>query len=352
MEQRSASCNEIGVISLREDIVRAAKVVGKLMAAASLIGLIAGCGGDSGSGGSVGGGTGVIITPTPVPLPPTTPPPPPLPSIPRLVGAMPGESLGGLLACAKDPAVVNSQGHVTGLPVLTGAKIDNTIMLRFNGTDSYAVVDINGFGAGSAFAPTDKRTSPTVAFDQFLSGGSEFYIARNNSLSGSRTFATHGLLNEYGSLCFFAAGLPAASLPTSGIAEYGVVVDGIAQIGGQTQRLLPSFSGSSLVVNFATRTASLELNLSGRANAFEEFGNQPSTTLTSASASLQFQGGGAGATALSGIGGFSGTVRGLLVGDTQNTSGFGGSGAVFTFELRNAAGDVIFGVLTAERNLI
>jgi hypothetical protein len=53
---------------------------------------------------------------------------------------------------------------------------------------------------------------------------------------------------------------------------------------------------------------------------------------------------------LTGTGGFTGIVRGSLVGDTKNVSGSGGSGAVFTFEMRNAAGEVIFGVATAERS--
>ncbi len=333
--------------------MRVVKFAGRLMTAVSLVGLVGACGGGGGAAPPTDG-TGVITpTPTPTGTPTPTPPPPPPPAgSPLLVGAVPGQTLGGLLACARDPAVVNAQGHVTGLPVLTGAKIDNTLTLLFRGTDSYAVTDINGFGAASAFAPADKRTSTTVAFDQFLNGGSEFYIARTNGFSGTRVFVTHGLLNEAGDLCFFAAGLPAATRPTSGSADYGLIVDGIAQIGGQSLRLLPSHDGGFLTVNFQTGAASLQLNLTGRSNAFEEFAGQPATSITSATASLQLQQGGFAQTALTGTGGYSGMITGVLVGGSQNTSGFGGSGAVLTFELRNAAGDVIFGVIAAERNLI
>jgi hypothetical protein len=55
---------------------------------------------------------------------------------------------------------------------------------------------------------------------------------------------------------------------------------------------------------------------------------------------------------LIGSGGYSGTVNGFLVGDTRNVSGSGGSAAVFTFELKNTAGEVIFGTIVAERNMI
>lgn len=256
------------------------------------------------------------------------------------------------MACAKDPVLKDAQGHVTGLPVLTGAKIDNQVTLLFRGTDSY-VLDVNGFG-GPAFSPADKRASPTVAFDRFINPqGSEFYITKSNSVSGSRTFATHGLDNS-SALCFFAVGLPSAPLPTAGSGEYLVVVDGIARMGSENLRLLPSFSGSSLTVNFQTGTATLKLAISGRPNAFEEFANQPATSITTATASLNLQAGGPGfaEAGLIGSNGFAGAVRGTLVGNAQNTSGKGGSGAVFTFELRNAAGEVIFGVATAERLLI
>jgi hypothetical protein len=193
-----------------------------------------------------------------------------------------------------------------------------------------------------------------VAFDQLINPqGDELYITKSNSLSGSRTFATHGLENS-SALCFFAVGLPAAPLPTTGSGEYGVIVDGIARIGGTNLRLLPSFSGSSLIVNYQTGTATLTLAISGRPNPFEEFATQPTTSITTATASLSLQAGGPGfaTTGLAGSNGFGGAVTGSLVGNAQNTSGKGGSGAVFTFALSNAAGEVIFGIVAAERFLI
>lgn len=293
----------------------------------------------------------VAPPPAPPPSPPPAPPPTPSPS-PTLVGAASGQTLSGAMSCARDPVQRNSDGHVIGLPVLTGAKIDNSLSLLFRGPDSYSL-DVNGFG-GSSFAPGDKRTSSTLAFDQFInSGKDEFYIAKSNSLSGGRTFATHGLYNESG-LCFFAVGLPAVSLPNSGSGEYFNIVDGIARIGGVNLRLLPSIDGSSLTVNYETGAATLNLTLSGRPNPFEEFTDQSPASITTATASLQLQQGGPSfaAATLTGSGGFSGTVTGSLVGDTQNVSGNGGSGAVFSFEMRNAAGEVIFGVVTAERIII
>jgi hypothetical protein len=309
---------------------------------------------------SCGGGDGSTTVPTSVvavsPPPAVPPPPPPItpppPSGIQLVGAAPGQTLQGLLACARDPVTRDGEGRVTGLPVLTGAKIDNSLLLLFRDTDSYSL-DVNGFG-GSDFAPADKRTSATLAFDQFLkAGGDEFLITRSNSLSGTRTFATHGLYNAAG-LCFFAAGLPAAPLPTSGTGDYLVIVDGIAKSGDQTLRLLPSFEGSLLKVDYAERTANLTLVLAGRPNAFGDFTGQSPVSVTTATASLKFLQAGPAftTTTLTGSGGYSGTVTGMLVGDTQNVSGSGGFGAVFTFEMKNAAGEVIFGTIVAERNLI
>jgi hypothetical protein len=227
-----------------------------------------------------------------------------------------------------------------------------SLNLLFRGTDSYSL-EVNGFG-GSKFAPVNKRASPTVAFDQFLKAGDdEFSIAKINALSGTRTFATHGVYYSPG-LCFFAAGLPAGPIPASGRGDYGVIVDGVAKVRNETLRLLPSYSGSSLAVDFDARTAALTLVLSGRPNPFGEFADQPSTTITTATASLAlYQGGRSFDTApLIGSGGYSGTVNGFLVGDTRNVSGSGGSAAVFTFELKNTAGEVIFGTIVAERNMI
>nr|WP_314444630.1 hypothetical protein [uncultured Sphingomonas sp.] len=255
------------------------------------------------------------------------------------------------MACAVDPVQRDAAGHATGLAALTGAKIDNSLSLLFRDADSYSL-DVNGFG-GSSFTSADKRTSPTLAFDYFLKpGDDEFYLARTNGVSGTRTFATHGLYTASG-FCFFAIGLPASPLPTSGTGTYGIIVDGLAQIGGQNLRLLPSYTGSSLTVDYQTGKATLTLALGGKTNAFEEFADKPVTAITTVTASLQrIQGSAAfGRADISG-GAFTGKVEGQLVGNSANVSGFGGPGAVFTFELRSAAGEVIFGVVTAERDLI
>ena len=310
--------------------------------------LLSGCGG-GGSDSASSAPPPITVTPPPLTTPP--PPPPPSASTGWLVGAVPGETLGGLMACAIDPVQRDAAGHVTGLAALTGAKIDNSLSLLFRDADSYSL-NVNGFG-GSSFAPADKRSSPTLAFDYFLKpGGDEFYLARANEASGSRTFATHGLYTG-GGVCFFAVGLPASPLPTSGTGDYIIIADGLARIGGQNLRLLPSYTGSSLIVDYQTGKATLTLVLGGKPNAFEEFADKPVTAITTVTASLQrIQGSAAFGTADISGGGFTGKVAGQLVGNTANVSGLGGAGAVFSFELRNTAGEVIFGVATAERSMI
>ena len=270
----------------------------------------------------------------------------------QLVGAVPGQTLHGVMACANDPVQRDTAGHVTGIAALTGAKIDNSVALLFRNADSYAL-DINGFG-GSAFAPGDKQTSPTIAFDYFLNGDKDaFYLARNNPSSGARSFATHGLYIAP-DLCFFAAGLPATSLPTSGTGEYHLLADGLARIGNENLRLLPSYTDSRLSVDYQTGTATLTMVLGGRPGAFAEFTDKPAAAITTATATLQLnaQSRAFSPAPLVGSGGYTGTVHGTLVGNSANVSGYGGSAAVYTFELRNAAGEVVFGVVTAERLMI
>lgn len=320
--------------------------------ALSVIAALPGCGG--GSSGSGGNPVAVAPAPSPssTPTPAPTPTPSPTPAAIRVGGASPGQSLVGNEACARDAVTRDSQGHVTALPSLSGAKIDNSLRLTYRDVDSYAL-DINGFG-GSSFAPADKRTPPTRSlFHQFLNPTrGEFLIARDGSF-GNGVFTTMGLDNSTG-VCFFAVGLPIDALPTDGVAIYYGWIDGVGQIAGQTTRLLSS--SGSVRLNTQTRLATVELFLDRLGgdpfgDPFGDIGSQFSQEITVATAVLQLLPNGAfSLAALTARNGSTGTITGTLVSRAaDNGLGGGGAGAVFTFELRNAQGDVLFGAFAAER---
>jgi hypothetical protein len=248
----------------------------------------------------------------------------------------------------RDAVTRDALGQVVGLPAFTGAKIDNHLALTYRAQDSFAL-DLNGFG-GPSFLPSDKRTSQTGPYHQFLNPSQgEFFIFRDGGPFGSFTFGTLGLDNSAG-LCFFAAGLQPPSIPFSGTGDYFARADGIARVGGQTLRLFGTTG--VLDVNYGTGAGSIQLAITGRGNAFGDFTSQPATGITMATATLQFKSGAFASSVLSGSNGYTGTIMGQLVSNTANVSGSGGAGAVFTFELKNAQGDIITGAVVAERNLI
>lgn len=125
----------------------------------------------------------------------------------------------------------DTRGHVTGLPSLNAAKIDNVIELTYRGVDSNSL-DTNGFG-GDSFTLTDKAVSPVSVYDRYLYPlKGELLLFRDNAGFGSRTFSTIGLDN-IGGLCLYAAGLRNDALPTSRVADYSLLGDGVGRIEGQ-----------------------------------------------------------------------------------------------------------------------
>lgn len=309
---------------------------------------LANCDGDGGMGG-----TGGAPSPSPTPAPTVTPSPTPSPG-PTLGHPLPGTTagqvLGGPLVCVNASIVEDANGHVIEVGSIAGVKSDNVIGVTVRATDSY-LTNVNGFG-GSSYLPSDERTSPNLAYDQFLnSAGDEFFIMRPSSLAGTRTFATLGIESSGPDLCFFAVGPEATSLPDGSDIDYTIVLDGIARIGGQTYRLLPS--AGTLNVDFAAGAATLHMELKGRGNAFDDFSSQPIFDIATADATIgSLTGFVVGPTPLSGPNGFTGTVTGQFVGDASNVSGEGGSGAALVFELRSSNGDVIFGAIVGERSMI
>ena len=174
----------------------------------------------------------------------------------------------------------------------------------------------------------------------------ELLLFRDNASFGSRTFSTIGFDNSSG-LCLFAVGLRNDALPAGRVADYSLLGDGVGRIGGQTLRLFGSTG--TLRFDTAVRNAKIDFTLVGRSDPFGNFLPQASNELTVLTATVpllanSFQG------PLTGTNGFTGTIEGQLVGPVaSNSIGGGGAGAVFTFQVSNGRGDVLFGAIAAER---
>lgn len=308
-----------------------------------LLVMLSSCGGDS--GGTTGSLTLVTVTPPPVPPPPppVATPPPPAPAGPAIAGASVGGVLEGVHACATDPVTRDASGHVTGLN-LTNAKIDNFLSLTYRAVDSFSL-DVNGFG-GPEFDAADKQTWTGGPYDRFLDANNgELFLSRIES----PLFAVLGVDNSSGA-CFFAIGQRPDSLPTQ-YTEYFTLTDGLARVGTRTTRLYGT--DSEMTFDPKTGTAKIKLVLSGRDLPFGDYYNQTSAAIAEVTASLALQPGGYFSTATLAGGQYSGSITGRFVGvGTTNVSGLGGSGAVFTYILRNNTGDILFGVAAAQANLI
>lgn len=322
-----------------------------ILAALAICSTVGGCGGGS-SSSAIGSPVGVApapapsLSPSPTPTPTTTPTPTPA----RFLGASPGEVLVGKMACARDSVVDHdARGRVTALRSLSGAKIDNSIQLTYRSADSY-FLDVNGFG-GSAFAPADKVASTDRVYSQFLNPTQgEFDIFQDGNAFGTRTFTTIGLDNSSG-LCFFAVGRGADSLPQVQGDKHFLTLDGVGRVGDQTLRLFGS--GGGMTVDIGAQEVVLELRLSGRDDPFGDFTTRATKEITSAKVTLRYNGSGSfGLSPLTATNGYTGSITGFFTTPQANAVGGGGAGAVFTFELRNSQGDILFGAIASEANRI
>lgn len=284
-------------------------------------------------------------TPTPTPTPSPTPSPTATPT--TVAQAVPGQALVGYEACGKGPVTRDAQGHITGI-TLTGTKIDNSLEIHYLAEDKYQL-DTNGFG-GSTFLPSMKQPVGIAGFDHFLDPvQGEFEIFRDGGPDGTILFATFGADFSSGP-CFFAAGLQ-PTLPTIRTAEYGLWIDGLAQIGGVTSRLYGVGEGFSL--DLASGTGTITLALGGRADPFGHFASHPVTPIQTVTATMSLHASGTFSTATLSGGGYTGSIYGRLVSQASgNVSGDGGAGAVFVFELQNGAGDMMVGAIAGGAILI
>lgn len=312
---------------------------------------LAGCGGGGSDGGNSGGT--VAVSPPPPSSTPTTPAQTPAPTLATvaIAGAMPGQTLAAPEACAVgvfsftgNPPRLDGIRSIRTLGLLNGQP-GNGLDIVYRDTDSYDL--IFGFDDVGLIRPGDKRISQTVAYDNFNLGNSfEFEIYRN---VGAQSFQ-YVTLGRQGSMitadpvdtgyaCFYAAGRE-ATLPASGTGGFIGFADGVALVGGRASRLFGSAASAS--IDFAARTGTVRIDLAGRDAPFREFVGATAMPIGQATAQFALNPGASyiDDAPLSGPGGSSGTITGLMLG--------GGRAIAFAFELRFPNGDRAFGAVAVE----
>lgn len=313
-------------------------------AALALASALPGCGGEE------SGPTPAPVAAAPALVPAPTPSPTPTPTgarDPKFASAAIGETIGGPLICSDGLVTTGPSGEATGVGPITRTKNDGSIQITYLGQDSYRT-DINGFG-GAAFTPEIKRTFPSPVYARFSSPQAGELLLGQYSL----TFVTFGAYAD-SSLCFFAVGLPAASLPGVAV-SYSGIVDGLAVIGGTQSRIFSgSASDATMDFAFAKGTGTLSLNLVRRADPFGNFEASTPVNLGTVTANITLEAGRRSFTAPLAGAGYTGTVIGLFVDNGNSMLGkdVGGAGAALVYELRSPAGDLIYGTVALAANLL
>lgn len=283
--------------------------------------LLAGCGG--GDGGPAPTGGGATSSPTPTPTTGVIPDP----GGAKLGGLVIPGSLSGLAVCTQVPPS-RADGRV--VDVSNGDLNTANLSINVDTNFTYAI-DMGGFG-GPTFKSSDRRGG--LDFEVFTADGEELQITKT-----STTSSTFGLFTNVG-LCFFAA---APFFPSTGAINarhyYGGFTDGLTQIAGDNDRLYASLG--EMYFDPATSRYNLTIYLRSVENPFAEMRGQPSTSLGRATASLTLTGRTFEDATISGPLGLPGTVSGKIGGENDQA-------ALLTFRMKNAAGDQIWGVFSAD----
>jgi hypothetical protein len=245
------------------------------------------------------------------------------------------------------PSPAQRTEPLPGVGPISRIKLDNGLALTYRGVDSFSD-EINGFG-GASWQPDDKTAPPDRYFVRYAnSTNGELRLAADDL-----EFVTYGMENSF-SQCFFAAGVPATSVPADGTVEYFGAVDGFAVIGGRQKRVFQVDSAKPILVfDFKTGRGTLEFELVTHDDPYGDFTASTPVSVGTVKADLQTAvlGKGFGITPLSGSG-FAGQLAGGFIGRETPLLGAGGGGVAIVFELNGPGGDVIFGsiALAAKRN--
>lgn len=286
---------------------------------------LAGCGGGESSGGSV------AVAPTPSPSPSPTPSPSPSPSptpsssasvTANLAGAVNGSALTLQRACSS-AKLQYVNGQISDILDITPITLPAATNVQFfSGQDRIV-------GLGDTFY----RGATGTLFTPFGSL-SDFTMLIANKSGAATPSSTFGFTDRT-TPCFFAAGLPAA--PSAALStNYEGRVDGLNQFDAFVQRLYSS--NATAVMDLATRTGKLTLELFAYSQAFGDFTKLQRNRLLPITADLTVSGTQVTGSNLTGWSGYSGTLTGHLVGVR---------GMALAFEMHSGS-DVVWGAIALD----
>jgi len=241
-------------------------------------------------------------------------------------GGSPGNQLEGAAPCVRAKATFGTFGSASGLlslSDLSGARLvvptaNTTFGITLRGVDSYFL----GF-EGPPFGPANKLAGETPAFDQFLldaEGQDELAIYRN-SATARFDWVALGYHVDHANFCPFALGLPVVEIPALGTVTYRGIADGIALVNGEVRRLFGS--PASLVIDYATGSGTIRLELSGRSDPFGTFPQSSSQSITVVTGAFSGKSGAFTGTVQGDKDGLTGSVAGQLLGYQAKGAGVG-----------------------------
>ena len=299
---------------------------------------LTGCGGGESSGGSDAQPLPLTTAPTPTPTPTATPSLAADPGGAMLANAtLPGE-LRGVTICSGGQ-VTRANGQITSFVDTTpdGPLRDDSLRIEITADYEYKT-DFNGFG-GSMY-PSASRIGGR-AFEVFIAanGDDELQIAKALT---PLVFTTYGLAS-YDTPCFFAVGRAESGQPQTLQRHYSTGFgDGLVGSGSDHDRL---YGTRAVLTQTGGQAYTLTIEFAAVADAFAEPDGQSVRPIGRATAGLTLAGTVFGAAPITAPGGFSGEISGLR-------SGVNFGGAIFVFDLRNPAGDRLWGVLALDADAI
>jgi hypothetical protein len=279
-------------------------------------------------------------TPTPTPAPTPTPPPPVTATLgPLAAGGSPGNQLEGAAPCVRAKAIFGTFG--SGLGLLSLSDLSAAELIVPTATSTFGItlkgVDTYLFGwDGPTFGPGNKLPGETPEFDQFLldaEGQNELAFYRNLAMARFDWVAL-GYHVDHTSFCPFALGLPVVQIPSLGTVTYRGIADGVAIVNGEVRRLFGS--PAALVIDYATGSGTIRLELSGRTDSFSNFPQSSSQAITVVTGAFSGKSGAFTGTLQGDKDGLTGLVAGQLLGYQAKGAGIG-------FVLNDASGVRVVG---------
>ncbi|MGX7952446.1 hypothetical protein ACWPM1_07745 [Tsuneonella sp. HG249] len=172
-------------------------------------------------------------------------------------------------------------------------------------------------------------------FFETLYSLSDFSLQFVHKVGNTNPEVTYGF-TDYTRPCFFVGGLP--STTTSALQrEYIGTVDGLSQTPSRTSRLFQSYAEATF--DTALGVGIVKLHLGGYPSIFESPTTQTISQIAIVEAALAVNGDQLSASTVSGLGGYAGTMSGMLVGQQA---------MALVFHLQASDGSVVWGIVALD----